>query len=79
MQLPWIMLGHSNRAFTKLLALGTRRQQDEQYRSIGATGLQSAKSRGKVKTWADHYCTSFQEELFPGKYIPHAASAQQTI
>lgn len=42
------MLGHSYRAFTKLLALGTQKEEDEQYRrSTGATGLQRAKSRGK--------------------------------
>lgn len=48
MQLPLIMLGHSYRAFTKLLALGTQKEEDEQYRrSTGATGLQRARSRGK--------------------------------
>lgn len=33
-----IMLGHSYRAFTKLLALGTQKEYDEQYRMF-TTGL----------------------------------------
>lgn len=41
------MLGHSYRAFTKLLALGTQKEDEQYRRSTGATGLQRAKSRGK--------------------------------
>lgn len=42
------MLGHSYRAFTKLLALGTQKEEDDEYRmSTGATGLQRERSRGQ--------------------------------
>lgn len=48
MQLPLIMLGHSYRAFTKLLALGTQKEEDDKYRmSTGATGLQRERNRGQ--------------------------------
>lgn len=62
MQLPLIMSGHSYRAFTKLLALGTQKEEDERYRrSTGATGLQRARSRGNGPTI---YCTAVKKHCF---------------
>lgn len=53
-QLPLIILGHSYRAFTKLLALGTQKEEDEQYR-MSTTGLQRARSRGQRHGQTDFY------------------------
>lgn len=66
MQLPLIMSGHSYRAFTKLLALGTQKEEDEQYRrSSGATGLQRPRSRGK-DVGPTSYCTGRGEAAVSG-------------
>lgn len=77
-QLPLIMLGHSYRAFTKLLALGTQRigwaVQEVNWRYRVTEGKEQGQRHGQT-----NYCTGCEEALFLGKYIPHAAGAQQTI
>lgn len=77
-QLPLIMLGHSYRAFTKSLALRTQKEgewaEHEVYWCYRVTeGKEQGQGHGQT-----NYCTGCEEAVFLGKYIPHAASAQQT-
>lgn len=74
-----IMLGHSYRAFTKLLALGTQKEigwalQNVHWCYRVTEGKEQGQRHGQT-----YYCTGGEEAPFLGKYIPHAASAQQTI
>lgn len=82
-----IILGHSYRAFTKLLALGTQKEEDEQYR-MSTTGLQRARSRGGQRHGGADWYFFFNFFFFllnrswgsaVSGYIPHAVSARQTI
>lgn len=50
-QLPWIMLGHSYRAFTKLLALGTQKEGWAVHEVHWRYGVTEAKEQG-LRKWA---------------------------
>lgn len=78
-QLPLIMFGSQLQGFHKVIGTWNTERigwavQEVNWRYRVTEGKAQGKRHGQT-----NYCTGCEEALFLGKYIPHAASAQQTI